>query len=221
MNGWCPERVDEVDRHRAAAADVGAAGRGGHAHRLDRVLARPHRREEPVGRLVEVVVVADAVERDVEERLGQAVDGRAAARDAGLIDADQIGDGVEHIARRRRDLRDLIDVERRRDRRRLRVDQLGAGAGDRDCLREAADVERRVHDRRDAHLHPHVGDHRGLEAAERHRHGIGAGRQRRHGERPGRVGERFEFRARRGTGDDDGGAGNDAFGGVGDDAGNG
>ena len=68
----------EVDGRAAMAADFGAAGRGRHGDRLDGVLARPHRREEPVVILVERVVVADAVERDVQERFGQPVDRRSA-----------------------------------------------------------------------------------------------------------------------------------------------
>ena len=104
------------------AADIRAAR--GHRHRdgLDGVLARRDRREEAIARLVELIVVADAVERDVDERLRQAVDVGVAV-DARGVHAGQERDRVQRVARRQRHVVDLIDVERGGDRGVLGVDE--------------------------------------------------------------------------------------------------
>ncbi len=192
----------EVDGRAAVAPDFGAADRRGHGHRFDRVLARPHRRKEPIGILVEGVVVAHAVERDIQERFRQAVD-RRPAHAAGRVDAHHEGDGVQGIAGRGRNHGDLLDVHRCRDRRCQRVDQLGAGAADRDGFLQRADTQRRVDGGRHAHLHPDAVGGGGLEAGQRHGDGVDARRQRRNRIGAAVVGDRFGSRAGVGAGRDD------------------
>ena len=95
--------------------------------------------------------------------LRQPVDRRVAVR-AGRVDAGQERDRVERIARRRRQPRELIGVQRRRDSRVLRVDQLRA-AGDGDRFFELPDLERERNADRLARRDPdHLRD-RGLEPA--------------------------------------------------------
>ena len=115
---------------------------------MDWKMGRPHGRKESVGRLVERVLVADAVERDVDHRLRQAVDRRVAVH-SGRVDAGEKRDRVQRVARGRRHAVQLIRIERRRHRRRLSVHQLGAAAH-RDAFRQLADFQldadvRRVH----------------------------------------------------------------------------
>jgi hypothetical protein len=179
-----------------------------HAHRLDRVLARPDRREEGVARLVERVVVADAVQGDVQERLGQAVDRRRAARDACLVDAHQIRHRVQHVARRRRDRGNLVDVERGGHCWSLCVDELRAGAGHGHALLQPSDLEDRADVGRNARLHPHVVDDGGLEPHQRDAHAVDARIERGHGERAGAARRGIELRAGGLVRHDHGSAGN-------------
>ena len=213
---------DEVDRRRAAAADLGTAHGRGDGDRLNRVLPRPDRSEETVRRLVEVVLVADAVQQDVQERLGQPVDGRVAAGHALLIHADQEGHAShQQVARRRWDLRNLIDVECRCDRGGARVDQRGAGPCDRHRFRDPANREDGVDRRRNARLHPHIGDDGALESLERHGHRVDARRERGHVIGPGTARDGREGCSRRVALDDNAGTGDDAARRILDDAGNG
>ena len=91
----------ERDLHRARAA-AGARRRARDRDFLDRVEARRHHREEPVGRL-QLVAGADAVDRDVDGVVRQAADDRA-ARTAGGLDAGQERDRVQRVARDERQL---------------------------------------------------------------------------------------------------------------------
>ncbi len=122
----------EVDAHGAAAPNVGARGGGDHRHRLDCVLPRGDRSKEGVRRPIEVVAVADAIERDLHEGLRQSIDPRFAIR-VGGVDPGQKRHRIERVACRRGHAVQLIRVQRRRDNRRLGVDQFGA-AGDVDDL---------------------------------------------------------------------------------------
>ena len=78
---------DERDLHRAGAGAVGAGRRRRDRDFFDRIEARRDHREEAVARL-QVVAVADAVDRDVDGVLRQA-DDRRPARPAGRLDAGQ------------------------------------------------------------------------------------------------------------------------------------
>ena len=82
-----PRAGDEVDGDAAVTAHFGAASRRCHCHGLDGILARTNRREKAVAVLVERVVVADSIERQVQERLRQSVD-RRSAHAAGCVHAD-------------------------------------------------------------------------------------------------------------------------------------
>ena len=79
MNRFVPERVTKLIDTAPWPPTIRAARRRRDRHGFDRVLTRTNGREEPVRRLVEVVLIADAVQGDVQERLRQAVDGGVAA----------------------------------------------------------------------------------------------------------------------------------------------
>ena len=120
-----PRARDEVDLH-ASLARALRFGRGRRdRHFLDRVQMRDDGREEAVAGLVAVVLHVDAIERDVDRALGQAVHRRVAVCDR-RVDARQERDEIKRVARGERQLTDLADDHRRRHRRRLRLDDFGA-----------------------------------------------------------------------------------------------
>ena len=197
---------DEADVDRALAAAVGAVGGGGDGDFLDRVEARLHAREEPVRRLQVVVLDRDAVQRDVDRALRQAVDRRVARRARG-VDPRQVDDEVEAVAAGERQALNLFRGDRGRDRGRLGRDDFRA-AGHDDLLLDAADFHRHLDARGDAGVDDDVVDGHRLEARERHADGVLAGVQRGHGELPFRVGHRLGGRGGPHVLDDDVGAGN-------------
>ena len=141
-------------------------------HGFDRILPRPDGREEPVRRLVEVVVVADAVQRDVQERLRQSVDRGVAARTPVKLTPTR---NVTPPSRGR------VSVSASgRSGPTLSVATTVAVcvlissrcAADLDGFRQLADLERCIDRGRDAGLHAHIGDHGGLEPLQRHGHGV-------------------------------------------------
>ncbi len=179
----------EVDADRAAPAHRRAADRRDHRHRFDGVLPRRHRGEERVARAQEVVVVVDAVHRDLDERLGQTVDARLAVGRR-RVDTREKRDGVQRVARRRGHAVQLVRVQRRGNSRRLRVDQFRT-ALDRDRLADLTDLEYRLDAGRSTRQHANVYDG-SLEAGERDGHLIGSGSDRRDIEDAFRVGNGLE-----------------------------
>src|SRR6185436_21169663 len=92
-------------------ADISTANAARYRDCFHSILTRRHHREEAVCRFVEVVVVADPVQRDVDEGLREPVEGRVAV-DTGGVYARQKRDRVQRVARRQWNLVDLIDIER-------------------------------------------------------------------------------------------------------------
>lgn len=185
----------------------GALRRRADGDLLYRVEARADTGEEPVARLQVVVLGAHAVNRDVDGALRQTVD-RGVAGGARRVHPRQGGDEVERAAAACRQLRNLVDVEGGRHRRRLRLDDRGAPFDD-DGLLEAADIQ--LHGDAGGHtgIHPDVVENGGLEAHEGDGYGVAARVEGRdaEGSRVGRDGR--VLRRRRVVLDDHGRTGND------------
>ena len=152
---------DEADVDGSLAAAVGAVGRRGHRHFLDRVEARLDAGEEPVGGLQVIVLDADAVEGHVDRALRQAVDRRIARR-ARRVHAWQVDHEVECVAAGERQALDLLRRDRGCDRGRLGGDDFRA-AGHDHLLLDAADFHLDRDAGRHAGAHIDVVDRRGLE----------------------------------------------------------
>jgi hypothetical protein len=130
---------DEAQLDRAASTHVGPADGSRDGDGFDGILPRRHHGEEPLARLVEVVVVVHAVERDGDEGIRKAVEVRLAVGRR-RVDARQERHRVDGVPRRKRHSVDFVNVERGRDRRRPGVDHIAA-AGDRDSFGQSPDLE--------------------------------------------------------------------------------
>ncbi len=170
---------DEADLHGPLAGIRRVLRRAADGDFFHRVQTRADTREEAVGRLQLVVLRRDPVDRDVDGALRQAVD-RGIAAAARRVHARQHRDEVERAAAARRQLEDLVGVERRRHRRRLRLDDF-RGAVDGDGLLEPTDFQLHANRCRGCRVdHDVIGDG-GLEPGEGHGDAVGTGIDRRNG----------------------------------------
>ncbi len=165
----------ELDLDGALSRGISRPGRLRDADLLDEIVLRPDVGIEAVGRLDALILDVDAVDDDGNRALRQPERRRVALRVRAVgVDARQERDDLHRALGHHRQALDLISADRRRHRRRRRVDELAAG-DDGDRLLGAPDFQLRRHVGGRAWRQDDLVDLEGLEPGQRDRRLVGAG----------------------------------------------